>query len=218
MAVPILWAPGIFGFFLLENPHAHKISRFGGGGLERGGSANFIFMGVGHRCPTYQLHLPPKCDLGTPKPSPGKCWKIPVNSGFPLKEYSNVKKTADPRIPENSLWDDFPWRMRTAKVDMLGTAEAWGIFPTFSLEKQEDKIPPKDPQQNSNQSSGASRPRSTPQGSAFQPLRRAREQKKRNRKPSRGQKKHKLPKDATLLLTIGSFLLTVEFFTYNWQF
>ena len=25
MAEPILWAPGIFGFFVLESPHAHKI-------------------------------------------------------------------------------------------------------------------------------------------------------------------------------------------------
>ena len=42
-----------FWFFLLENPHAHKIPPLGGGGgvlvfLEGGGgSANFIFMGVG---------------------------------------------------------------------------------------------------------------------------------------------------------------------------
>ena len=51
MAAPILWAPGIFWFFLLENPHAHKIPRFRGGGSwlfgRSGGSANFIFMGVG---------------------------------------------------------------------------------------------------------------------------------------------------------------------------
>ena len=52
MAAPILWAPGIFWFFLLETPHAHKSppSR-GGGGLgflrRGGGSADFIFMGVG---------------------------------------------------------------------------------------------------------------------------------------------------------------------------
>ena len=31
MAAPILWAPGIFWFFLLENPHAHKILVLGGG-------------------------------------------------------------------------------------------------------------------------------------------------------------------------------------------
>ena len=33
MAAPILWAPGIFWFFLLENPHAHKIPPFKGGVL-----------------------------------------------------------------------------------------------------------------------------------------------------------------------------------------
>ena len=40
MAAPILWAPGIFGLFLLENPHAHKIPPFRGGVLgffRRGG-------------------------------------------------------------------------------------------------------------------------------------------------------------------------------------
>ena len=51
MAAPILWAPGFFWFFLLENPHAHKIPPFRGGVLgffrRGGGSANFIFMGVG---------------------------------------------------------------------------------------------------------------------------------------------------------------------------
>ena len=31
MAGPILWAPGIFGFFLPENPHAQKIPPFRGG-------------------------------------------------------------------------------------------------------------------------------------------------------------------------------------------
>ena len=51
MAEPILWAPGIFWLFLLENPHAHKIPPFRGGVLgffrRGGGSANFIFMGMG---------------------------------------------------------------------------------------------------------------------------------------------------------------------------
>ena len=53
MAAPILWAPGIFWLFLQENPHAHKIPPFRGGGVlgffrrGGGGSANFIFMGVG---------------------------------------------------------------------------------------------------------------------------------------------------------------------------
>ena len=31
MAAPILWAPGILGLCLLENPHAHKIPPFRGG-------------------------------------------------------------------------------------------------------------------------------------------------------------------------------------------
>ena len=53
MVAPIFCAPGIFGFFLLDNPHAHKIPRFrGSGGVGvfwkgRSGSANFIFMGAG---------------------------------------------------------------------------------------------------------------------------------------------------------------------------
>ena len=33
MAAPILWAPGIFWFFLLDNPHAHKFLVLGGGVL-----------------------------------------------------------------------------------------------------------------------------------------------------------------------------------------
>ena len=40
MAAPIFWAPGIFWFFLLENPHAHKNPPFRGvcwGFLEGGG-------------------------------------------------------------------------------------------------------------------------------------------------------------------------------------
>ena len=40
MAAPILWAPGIFWFFLLENPHAHKIPPL------RGGSGFFLEGGV----------------------------------------------------------------------------------------------------------------------------------------------------------------------------
>ena len=51
MAAPFLWAPGIFGLFLLENPHAHKIPPFRGGFWvffsRGGGSANLIFMGAG---------------------------------------------------------------------------------------------------------------------------------------------------------------------------
>ena len=50
MAVPILWAPGIFGFSLLGSSHAHKIACFRGGCfyLEGGGgSANFILWAWG---------------------------------------------------------------------------------------------------------------------------------------------------------------------------
>ena len=50
MAAPILWAPGIFWFFLLEKPHAHKIPPFRGGrgffGRE-GWKCQFYFYGRG---------------------------------------------------------------------------------------------------------------------------------------------------------------------------
>ena len=53
MAAPILWASSIVWFFLLENPHAHKIPPFAGGGgwvlgFFRGGrwKCQFFFMGV----------------------------------------------------------------------------------------------------------------------------------------------------------------------------
>ena len=44
---PILWAPGIFWFFLLENPHAHKIPPFRGGGV-----VGFL-EGGGWKCRSY---------------------------------------------------------------------------------------------------------------------------------------------------------------------
>ena len=47
MAAPILWAPGIFWFFLLENPHAHKIPPF------RGGFWVFLEGGGGWKCQFY---------------------------------------------------------------------------------------------------------------------------------------------------------------------
>ena len=44
--------------------------------------------------------FPRKRDVGTPKkPSPGKCRKIPGNSGFPVKSYRNAKRRADPGNP-----------------------------------------------------------------------------------------------------------------------
>ena len=51
MAARILWAPGIFWFFLLEKPHAHESPRFRGvwGFLEGGGWKwqSIFFMGAG---------------------------------------------------------------------------------------------------------------------------------------------------------------------------
>ena len=49
MAAPILWAPGLFWFFLLENPHAHKIPPFGGGG----GGVGVLLKGGGWKCQFY---------------------------------------------------------------------------------------------------------------------------------------------------------------------
>ena len=51
MGAPILWAPGIFAFFLQENLHVHKIPRFRGGGgilvFLLGGECRFYFYGRG---------------------------------------------------------------------------------------------------------------------------------------------------------------------------
>ena len=51
LGAPILWAPGIFAFFLQEILHVHKIPCFRGGVFWffffGGGSADFIFMGAG---------------------------------------------------------------------------------------------------------------------------------------------------------------------------
>ena len=46
MAAPILWAPGIFGFFLLEEkPYVHEIPLFRGrGGFAEGGGIPFIYL------------------------------------------------------------------------------------------------------------------------------------------------------------------------------
>ena len=75
---PFLRAPGIFWFFLLANPHAHKTARFRGGrGFfgKRGGEVPIFFMGVGI-FPTnigipiawYKARIPsPKIDKGRRK-------------------------------------------------------------------------------------------------------------------------------------------------------
>ena len=70
---------------------------------------------------------------GSQKPSPGKCRKIPGNSGFPIKENSNAERGADPGNSAKFILGTlnghfgmllFPWRMRMAKVDMLATLRA----------------------------------------------------------------------------------------------
>ena len=69
------------------------------------------------------------------------CWGVSGSVGrgprrgfeniyFSIKEYRNTTKKGRSRElreihsgdPKQALWDDYPWRMRTAKVDMLGTA------------------------------------------------------------------------------------------------
>ena len=64
MAAPILWAPGIFWFFLLEKPDAPKIPPFSGGCwgfLEGGGKCQFCFYGRGD----FSDRLRYLSDLGT---------------------------------------------------------------------------------------------------------------------------------------------------------
>ena len=51
MAAPILWVPGILGFFLLENPHAYKIPPFRGGGEGSG-----FFLGGGVEVPIFYFY------------------------------------------------------------------------------------------------------------------------------------------------------------------
>ena len=83
------------------------------------------------RCPTYQLHLPRKRDLGSPETLSRE---MPENSGeiqgFLLNNIEMPRKRPIQRIPEvhsgdpeRAFWDDFLGRMRTAKVDMLGAVE-----------------------------------------------------------------------------------------------
>ena len=49
-----------------------------------------------------------------------------------MKEYRNAKKGRSKEFqeihsgnPERAFWDDFPWRMRAAKADMLGTGDLY---------------------------------------------------------------------------------------------
>ena len=51
MGAPMLWAPGIFAFFLQENLHVHKTPRFRGGGVFG------FFFGGGSRNHTEFIHF-----------------------------------------------------------------------------------------------------------------------------------------------------------------
>ena len=86
-----------------------------------------------HRCPTYQLHLPPKARFGNPKsPFHGNAGKCREKQGFLLKNIGMPRKGRSREFreihsgdPERAFWDDFPWRMRAAKVDVLGTRDPY---------------------------------------------------------------------------------------------
>ena len=94
--------------------------------------AEGAFLVIAHRCPTYQLHLPPKTRFGNPKtPFQGNAGKFREIQGFRLNNIGIPKKGRSREFreihsgdPKRAFWDDFPWRMRTAKVDMLGTGES----------------------------------------------------------------------------------------------
>ena len=81
-----------------------------------------------HRCPTYQLHLPPKTRRGDPKsPLQRNAGKFREIQGFLLNNIEMPRKRPIQGTPGVSfwgsqigIWDDSPGRMTTAKVDMLG--------------------------------------------------------------------------------------------------
>ena len=63
------------------------------------------------------------------KPFQGNAGKFREIQGFLSKEYRNAENSQSTEIPkfilgiQTGILDDFPWRMRTAKVDMLGTGD-----------------------------------------------------------------------------------------------
>ena len=60
---------------------------------------------IAHRCPTYQLHVPRECDLGTPTTLSRE---MPENSrkilAFLLKKIGTPRERPIQGIPENSFW------------------------------------------------------------------------------------------------------------------
>ena len=60
---------------------------------------------ISHRCPTYQLHLPPKTQFGDPKnPLQGNAGKFREIQGFLLKTTAMPRKTPIQGISGNSFW------------------------------------------------------------------------------------------------------------------
>ena len=69
--------------------------------------------------------FPRQRELGTAKNhlqgNAGKFWEI---KGFLIKNFAMPRKGRPREDPKWAFWDDLPWRMRMANVDMLGTGEA----------------------------------------------------------------------------------------------
>ena len=105
------------------------------------------------RYPTYQLHLPPKTRFKSiwerQKPFPGNAGKLREIQGFLFKkEQRNKGKGRSRQLreihsgdPEWAFGDDFPWRMRMAKVDMLGTEEEWTFLKRPVCQKTPSPMP-----------------------------------------------------------------------------
>ena len=75
MGAPILWAPGIFAFFLQENLHVHKIPRFRGGGelfFLGGGECGFYFGGRGD----FSEHGPVQAKVREPHLNPPGSYEL----------------------------------------------------------------------------------------------------------------------------------------------
>ena len=96
MAAPVLRAPGIFGFFLLENPHPHKIPPFRG--------VMFSLEGGGVEVPILFLWAqPPGIEWKTGRnPKMGKNW--PKNRKWPSAR--NGEKMAQ-KWRKNGIWGHF---------------------------------------------------------------------------------------------------------------
>ena len=75
--MPILWAPGVFAFFLQEDLHVHKISSFYGGGI-----LFFLLGGGGGAIPG-----------AIPPPPPRKRGISAILARYPMKTRHNACNT-----------------------------------------------------------------------------------------------------------------------------